>query len=103
MNTPLTICVANVQAGVGTTGGMLHYITTWWKYWLPHSDRPLMKTGEMMKRENVDLGFLIEVSGPSLQTGFNSQNDIVAESGGLSERQFFTEKLPNRLTQEGLG
>lgn len=103
MPTPINICVTNVQAGVGTTKGAWQYAPTMWKYWLPHSDRPLMQTGQMMKRERVDLGFLVEVSGPSLQTGFRSQTDLVADSAELEHRHFFTEKDPFRLTQEGLG
>lgn len=103
MSTLLTIAVANVQAGVGTTDDVFHYITTWWKYWLPHSDRPLQKTGEMMKREGVDLGFLIEVSGSSLQSGYRSQNDVVADSAELDKRKFFTTKEFRLFTHEGLG
>lgn len=103
MPTPLTICVANVQSGVCNTKGFLEYPFVMWKYWLPHSNAPLIKAGEMMKRENVDLSFLIEVSGPSLQSGYRNQNDVIANSAGLGERQFFTMKEPKRLAQEGLG
>ncbi len=103
MPTPLTICTYNLQAGVGTTKGVWQYLFTMWKYWLPHSDLPLEKAGEMMKREGIDLGFLVEVSGPSLQSGHHSQNDVVAKSAGLDHRQFFTMKEFRPLTQEGQG
>ena len=103
MPTPLTICTFNLQSGVATTGGIWNYFTTIWKYWLPHSDEPLIKAGEMMKREGVDLGFLVEVSGPSLQSGYKIQNDIVGDAAKLDQRQFYTMKKPRRITQEGLG
>lgn len=103
MPTPLTICTFNLQSAVATTKGVWQYPFTIWRYWTPHSDKPLVKAGEMMKREGVDIGFLVEVSGPSLQSGHKIQNDIVGNAANLSERQFFTMKKPRRITQEGLG
>lgn len=98
----LTLSVANLQAGVATTKGYAHYPTTWWKYWLPHSDKPLREAGEMMEREDVDISFLIEVSGKSLHSGYRSQPDVVANSARLENRQFFTAKKFTFFTHEGL-
>ena len=103
MPTPLTICTYNLQSAVATTKGIWQYPFTIWKYWLPHSDAPLEKAGLMMKREGVDIAFLVEVSGPSLQSGHKIQNDIVGNSAGLKERLFYSMKKPFRVTQEGLG
>lgn len=98
----LTISVANLQAGVATTKGLAHYLTTWWKYWLPHSDKPLKQAGEIMKHEGVDISFLIEVSGKSFHSGYRSQPDVVANAAGLENRQFFTTKKFTFFTHEGL-
>ena len=90
----LTIAAINLQSGVATTKGGWHYALTAWKYWLPHSDWPIIKAGKMLKEEKVDIACVTEISDKSLCTGFGSQIEILAKSAEMAYQHFFSTKVP---------
>ena len=93
----LTIAAINLQSGVATTKGNWHYALTGWKYWLPHSDEPIMRAGKMLKEENVDIVCLSEISEKSLCTGFRSQTETLAKSAGMDHSHFFSQQKIGKL------
>jgi len=73
-----TIATLNLQSGVFVTKGYWQYVFTFWKYWLPHSDRPLRRAADFMRRNDVDVSLWTEISDSSLRTGFTSQAHKIA-------------------------
>ena len=90
----ITISAINLQSGVATTKGGFHYALTAWKYWLPHSDKPICAAGKMLNEENVDIACVTEISDKSLCTGFKSQIEILAKSAEMDNSHFFSTKVP---------
>ena len=86
----------NLQSGVGTTRGFWHYALTGWKYWLPHSNRPLVACAEMLKGEAVDIACINEISEKSFSTGFRSQPTMLAAAVNMEHLHFFSTDLPFR-------
>ena len=98
----INIATINLQSGVATTKGSFHYALTGWKYWLPHSDKPIETAGNILQEEDVGIACVTEISEKSLCTGFRSQTTILGESAGMSHRHFFSTKIPfSALRDEG--
>jgi endonuclease/exonuclease/phosphatase family metal-dependent hydrolase len=98
----LTIAAINLQSGVATTKGKWQYALTGWKYWLPHSDKPIKQAGKMLKEENVDIACITEISEKSLRTGFRSQTETLAESAAMDHKRFFSsQKIGKFIFHEG--
>ncbi len=86
----MNIAIINLQSGVGTTKGYSHYALTGWKYWLPHSNKPIRDAGKALKLENIDIACITEISEKSLRTGFTSQTSLLAKNSGLQNQHFFS-------------
>ena len=98
----INIAAINLQSGVATTKGRFHYALTGWKYWLPHSDKPIHNAGEMIKQEDVDIACITEITEKSLRSGFKSQTEILASSADLKNWNFFSsQKLGKFFFHEG--
>jgi endonuclease/exonuclease/phosphatase family metal-dependent hydrolase len=100
--TKIIIAAVNLQSGVATTKSNFHYIFTTWKYWLPHSHRPITEAGKMLKKENVDIACITEISEKSLRTGFRSQTETLAHSAEMKHAHFFSsQKVGKFFFHEG--
>ncbi len=98
----INIATINLQSGVATTKGILHYVLTGWKYWLPHSDRPIRQAGEMLKQEEIGIACVTEITEKSLRSGFRSQTETLATSADLNNWNFFSsQKLGKFFFYEG--
>jgi endonuclease/exonuclease/phosphatase family metal-dependent hydrolase len=86
----ITIATSNLQSGVAMTKGHFQHLLIEWKYWLPHSNRPIYEAGKMLKEEYVDIACITEISEKSLRTGFNSQTKILKDSSGMLNNHFFS-------------
>jgi len=94
--------VLNAQSGVGTTLGRRQYVTTGWRYRLPHTNKYLLQAGQMLQEERVDLALCVELSEHSLTSGFKSQTEIMREASGLSNSTFFSASRLYPFLHEGL-
>ncbi len=100
--TKITIAAINLQSGVATTKGNFYYALTAWKYWLPHSHKPICEAGKMLKRENVDIACITEISEKSLRTGFRSQTETFAQNAEMKNTHFFSlQKIGKFFFHEG--
>lgn len=88
--TKITIAAINLQSGVATTKSNFHYLSTIWKYWLPHSHESIFEAGKMIRKEDIDIACIAEISEKSLRTGFRSQIDYLAQSAKIKYAQFFS-------------
>ena len=93
----ITIAAINLQSAVATTRGYYQYALTSWKYWLPHSNKPIEQVGKMLKEETVDIACLSEISETSLCTGFRSQTENLAKSAGMDHSYFFSQQKIGKI------
>lgn len=100
MERTLRIAVCNLQTGIGTTRGYWHYLTTAWKYVLPHGSRALLRAADFLREQDIDIAALCEVGGGSRRTRAVDQVAFLSEAASLPERAFFpTLVLGSRVNQ----
>ncbi|MDE2188443.1 MAG: endonuclease/exonuclease/phosphatase family protein [Patescibacteria group bacterium] len=98
----IKIASINLQSGVATTRGFWHYALTGWKYWLPHSNRPIKACGDFLKKENIDIACVNEISESSLMTGWRSQTETLSDATNMKHTHFFSTAVPfKKLRDEG--
>ncbi len=77
------IATLNVQSGVGTTKGYWQYATTFWKYFLPHSQSMIERAAHVIRDEDVDIVTLTEVDAGSFRSSGVNQAEYIANRTGL--------------------
>lgn len=97
----LRIIVANIQSGIGVTKGYRQYITSGWRYLLPHSGRGAIGAGTLLRLEDADLGLLTEVDAGSRRSRGVSQLDAIALESGLANTRFFATRVVGASIREG--
>lgn len=97
----LRIIVANIQSGIGVTKGYRQYVTSGWRYLLPHSGRGFIGAGTLLRLEDADLGLLTEVDAGSRRSRGVSQLDGIALESGLTEARFFPTRSVGASINEG--
>lgn len=100
MERRLRIALCNLQTGIGTTRGYWHYLTTGWKYVLPHGSAPVERAARFVDDAAVDLLALCEVEGGSRRTRGVDQVRLLAERSRLNACAFFpTLSIGTRVNQ----
>jgi endonuclease/exonuclease/phosphatase family metal-dependent hydrolase len=97
----IRIIVANIQSGIGVTEGYRQYLTSGWRYLLPHSGRGVLDAGTFLKAEDADIALLTEVDGGSRRSRHVSQMDRIVEGSGLPQARFFSTRLVGAAINEG--
>ncbi|KAB7624296.1 endonuclease/exonuclease/phosphatase family protein [Alkalilimnicola sp. S0819] len=100
MSERLRIAVCNLQGGVGTTRGWWHYLSTGWRYWLPHGNGMVLEAARFLREERVDLALCSEVENASRRCCRVDQARLLADAAGLRHVLFFeTFRLGERIRQ----
>lgn len=100
MDRTFRIAVCNLQTGIGTTRGYWQYLTTAWKYALPHGSAPVERAVDFLEAERIDLAVFSEIEGGSRRTRGVDQVRLISESTQLEEWAFFpTLVLGGRVNQ----
>lgn len=97
----LRIVVTNIQSGIGVTKGYRQYLTSSWRYLLPHSGRGAMGAGTFLRLEDADIALLTEVDAGSRRSRGVSQLDAIALESGLAHARFFSTRLMGASINEG--
>lgn len=97
----LRIAVLNLQAGIGVTKGYGQYLTSGWKYGLPHSTAPIQAAGRFLKEERIDIALATEVEEHGMRSGFRSQGDLILSNSGLTHHEFFPTRSTPPFIHEG--
>ncbi len=92
--------IYNLQSGVATTKGFWHYLTTAWKYCLPHGSEYIHWAGELTKTENIDIIGLAEIDAGSYRTRQQDQLEVFTNSAKLPYKAFFP-TLTMRTAHQG--
>ncbi len=97
----IRIVVANIQSGVGVTKGYRQYVTSGWRYLLPHEGKGALDAGTFLKLEEADIALLTEVDGGSRRSRGVSQLAAIAERAGLDHAHFFPTRNVGTSVNEG--
>ena len=103
MDRLLRVAISNVQNGIGTTRGFWHYLSTAWKYRLPHGSAPLVRAGAFLRSERIDLAALCEVEGGAWRSRGVDQVALIADEAGLAGRAFFPTHVVGTRINQGNG
>ena len=97
----LRIVVANIQSGIKITKGYRQYVTSGWRYLLPHKSEGAIDAGTFLRAEAADIALLTEVDGGSRRSRGLSQLDAIALESGLARTRFFPTRVVGASIQEG--
>ncbi|HRH55723.1 MAG TPA: endonuclease/exonuclease/phosphatase family protein [Candidatus Paceibacterota bacterium] len=97
----IRIVVVNIQSGIGVTEGYRQYLTSGWRYLLPHRGRGVMGAGTFLKAEDTDIALLTEVDGGSRRSRHSSQMDAIAKESGMEHAHFFPARIVGTSIREG--
>lgn len=95
------IVVANIQSGIGVTKGYRQYITSGWRYLLPHQGQGALDAGMFLKLEEADVALLTEVDGGSRRSRGISQLEVISQTSALPHHQFFATRSVGMSINEG--
>lgn len=97
----MRIVVANIQSGIGVTKGYRQYLSSGWRYILPHAGEGALGAGAFLKLEDADVALLTEVDGGSHRSRGVSQLEVIARESGLPHAQFFPTRSIGASVNEG--
>ena len=97
----IRIVVANIQSGIGVTKGYRQYVTSSWRYLLPHKGQGAMHAGTFLKVEDADIALLTEVDAGSRRSRNASQVDVIALESGIPHARFFPTRSMGTSINEG--
>lgn len=97
----IRIVVTNIQSGIGVTEGYRQYITSCWRYLLPHKGQGAMHAGTFLKAEDTDIALLTEVDAGSRRSRNASQIDVIALESGIPHARFFPTRSMGTSINEG--
>lgn len=97
----LRITLINIQSGIGVTEGYRQYLTSGWRYLLPHTGRGVMDAGPFLKFEGADIALLTEIDGGSRRSRHLSQLERIVADSEMSHARFFSTRLVGTAINEG--
>lgn len=101
MDQLLRIAIANLQTGIGTTRGYWHYLTTAWKYRLPHDSRPIEQAARFLREARIDVAALCEIEAGSRRTRGVDQLALLGDIAGMPSRSFFPTRVVGARVNQG--
>lgn len=93
--------VANIQSGIGVTKGYRQYLTSGWRYLLPHPGEGALQAGNFLRMEEADIALLTEVDAGSRRSRNTSQMDVISEESGIPHARFFPTRSMGTSINEG--
>ena len=97
----LRIAVCNLQSGIGTTRGYWQYLTTGWKYWLPHDSNPILQAARFLREARIDLALVNEIEGGSRRSRNVDQLALLAREAQLEQQVFYPTFVLGRRVNQG--
>jgi endonuclease/exonuclease/phosphatase family metal-dependent hydrolase len=97
----IKISTFNIQSGVGITKDYWQYLTSFWKYFLPHSQDNIIKTANFINSEKIDVISLTEIDGGSLRSQNINQLKLLSNLTSLNESIFFATYKFGKVINQG--
>lgn len=85
----MKILLQNIQSGVNNSKGYWQLPFVFWKYFLPHSNKPILELGKYVKNNNVDVVVLTEIDSGSFRTFWQNQLEILSNNCSIKNFYFF--------------
>ncbi len=85
----MKIAVMNIELGAHVTKGYWQYLFSFWKYFLPHSDKAIEKIAECAKRNQIDVLLCTEILDASFRSWFSSHVQKIASQAHFPYMEFF--------------
>jgi endonuclease/exonuclease/phosphatase family metal-dependent hydrolase len=102
-NNTIKILSINIEGGVNNSRSYFGYLTTIFKNFFPHSNKPLYELSEYIKEENIDIVGLTEVDGGSFRTKHISQVKMLSSLTGLEHNSFNPTYKLGKIINQGDG
>lgn len=97
----MKILLQNLQSGANLSQGHSHLIAGSWKYFLPHSQKPIENLARYMKEEKIEIGLFTEADAGSFRTKKIDEIKLISEISGLENKWFFQTTNFGRITNQG--
>lgn len=85
----IKIAALNLQSGVGTTKSYLHYMTTFWKYVVPHSHEQILNVVKFIRTEGIVIAVFSEVNASNKKESRSNQAGFISRETQLKNNLFF--------------
>jgi endonuclease/exonuclease/phosphatase family metal-dependent hydrolase len=95
------VAFLNLQSGVGMSRGYWQYLTTSWKYLLPHVPSFVEPLGAFIRAQGIDLLGCVETELPSRRGRGVDYTEVLASSTGLLHRVAFSTHRVGRMIHQG--
>ncbi|GIU69513.1 MAG: hypothetical protein KatS3mg002_0749 [Candidatus Woesearchaeota archaeon] len=99
----MKILLQNIQSGVNINKGYWQIPLFFWKYFLPHSQKSIIKISEYIKYNNIDIAVFTEADAGSIRTNFIDQVSLISRNSGLKNGFFFKTTNILKITNQGNG
>jgi endonuclease/exonuclease/phosphatase family metal-dependent hydrolase len=93
----------NIEYCASITKGYWQYITSLWKYVIPHSFNAITRISKVINYSNADLCTFMEIDGGSFRTMNGNYLKKLANKTTLKKWQFFPVRHLFKLTNQGNG
>ncbi len=99
----IKIVTFNIEYCASITKGYWQYITSVWKYLIPHNITTIDKLAKIINYEDVDLCTFLEIDGGSFRTMHMNYLNKLANKTMLKHQHFFPVRKVFGLTNQGNG
>jgi len=103
MENSVKILSINIEGGVNNSKGYFGYITTIFRNFFPHSNKPLYDLSEYINKEDIDIVALTEVDGGSFRTKHISQVKMLSKLTRLEHHSFNPTYTLGKIINQGDG
>lgn len=103
MENSVKVLSINIEGGVNNSKGYFGYVTTLFRNFVPHSNKPLYDLSEYINHEDIDIVALMEVDGGSFRTKHLSQVQILSKLTKLPYHSFNPTYKFGKLINQGDG
>ena len=103
MSDNIKVVSFNIEYCASITKGYWQYITSWWKYFIPHNINAIWKIAELINKENIDIAAFMEIDGGSYRTRYRNYLLSLSQLTKLKNNVFFPVHHMGKLYNQGNG
>jgi len=103
MSDTVKVVSFNIEYCASITKGYWQYITSFWKYLIPHNINAIWKIAELISRENADVATFMEIDGGSFRTMHKNYLNILSQLTNLKKNVFFPVRHIGGFSNQGNG
>lgn len=97
----MKILLQNLQSGVNISRGYYQFPFLIWKYFLPHSQKPIEILAKYMKEERIEVGLFTEADAGSFRTKNIDETNLISKICEFEQKHFFPTTNFRGFTNQG--